>query len=240
MLDFSGEQEQKNFNYGPVPDDSCVFLKLLLMEPKRKDPKDKNIAIAESGLKQLPCMFTVEKGEYEGVWFYQNISLPVGMQTVGLTAGQVKNCNIGGATIKAILTSSRKPLQVQNFEVFAGLVFPAKLKVRDTPTQKVDKIDHSTKYYWNNEIKRVILPTDPEWAELHQKGEIINYGGATVGKKAKDFPDAPQAEDSQTGYTYNTQEPTVHEAMEQQLLGNNPQQQQQPQNAAQKHDDVPF
>ncbi len=138
------------------------------------------MSVAQSGLRQLYCEFTVERGEYEGVHWRQNITLPVKCQNISLTAGQRKSAVIGGAMLKAILCAAgRRDSVVGGWEDFNGLKFPVKVKINDYPREK----DGVT--YWQNEIALVVTPDMESYAEVRRCGELINEDGAVSGNPDK-------------------------------------------------------
>lgn len=173
MYDFSNEQEQTSMNYGPVPSGSCVILSMTVLEAAQAVvPSDQYITQARSGLMQIRCQFEVAQGSYQGVKFFQGITLPAGMQRINLTAGQAKACGIGGSQIKAICQSANKKPTIKGFGDMNGWKFAARLRLNKQPSEKEGRV------YWHNEIDRIIVPTDAEYNQIKQSGEIINEGGA--------------------------------------------------------------
>ena len=102
MLDLTNECEQREFARGPVPDGSIVMVEIEILKPNQERQAHDNpfISVASSGLRQIYCQFTVSHGQYQGVSFRQNITLPFGEQDIPLNDGQRTACNIGGATLK--------------------------------------------------------------------------------------------------------------------------------------------
>ena len=170
MYDFSNEEEQKSFSNGPIPPQSCCFFKLSILPPKQGGTQDDPlITVSKTGLYRLFCEMTCSMGSYEGVRFYQSFTLPAGMQKMELTAGQQKSCQIGGAQIKAMLQSAKRPLNFNRFEELQGLEFAARVRLTKEPYTASDG-----KQYWNNELDRVLVPQDKEYAQLLVSGEIIS------------------------------------------------------------------
>lgn len=95
MIDLSQEQEQKSA-YGPVPSGSRVLVRLTIEKPKYASQDDELVAMAKTGLLQLFCRLEVAAGSYEGVAWYENITLPSRAQNIRLTEGQQKACGSGG------------------------------------------------------------------------------------------------------------------------------------------------
>ena len=176
MLDFSNEDEQREFNIGPVPAGSIVMVGMEVLQPAedRRAKDNSFISVAQSGLRQIYCKFEVVHGTYSGVNFRQNITLPLGAQRATLSANQEKACHIGGATLKAICLAARKPLKAQDVTSLTGLRFPARVKINQRPSQGKDG-----RIFWNNEIAMVITPDKETYSTVVQGGEIITDGPTT-------------------------------------------------------------
>lgn len=194
MLDFSDAQDQKEFTPGPVPAGSIVMLEMEVLEPaqERQALGNNLYSVAQSGLIQIYCKFTVAHGTYQGVSFRQNITLPLGVQTAQLNPKQQQACNIGNATLKAICLAARKPPKVNSVASLTGLRFPARLKLNSKPTAKDDG-----RVFWNNELALVITPDKEAYAAVYSGGEIITDGPVTGdgGKRptqnGNGYPDDP-------------------------------------------------
>lgn len=173
MLDFSNADEQREFNNGPVPAGSIVMVEMEVLQPKedRQARENPYISVAQSGLRQIYCQFTVSHGTYKDVSFRQNITLPLGAQTVNLSKGQEKACNIGNATLKAICLAARKPPKIQNVTSLTGLRFPVRVKINPRPSETNDG-----RIFWNNEIGIVITPDKESYNAVASGGEIITDG----------------------------------------------------------------
>lgn len=174
FLDFSGEEEQKEFGkYGPVPEGSIVFVKMEVQKakPEYADPENPYYAIAKSGLKRIQCQMEVERGTYQGCKFFQNFTLPTNQQSIQLTQGQTTACKIGGAQLKAICEASGKPTKAKDITSLSGLVFPVKVGINQKPYY-----DQKGNERWNNIIKKVITPSMEEYSEVKALGEVITNG----------------------------------------------------------------
>ena len=194
MIDLNNEDEQRERNYGPVPAGSRVLLRLSVLKPMYPSRNDEMLAETRNGLLQLACKLEVAAGSYEGCSWLENITLPEGSQSAGLTDGQRTACRIGGALLRAIVESARRidpkatdtrscrGRSVNNWLDFDGMEFPAKVKIHDEP--RVSKKDG--REYWNNRIGTVLPCTDKEYAEIMGGGEIITDGPVRgTGKGAK-------------------------------------------------------
>ena len=132
MLDFSNAPDQREFGNGPVPAGSIVIVQMEVLQPHESKRAADNpyISVAQSGLRQIYCQFSVAKGSYSGVSFRQNITLPLGGQNMHLSANQEKACNIGGATLKAICLAAKKPPKINDVTSLTGLSFPVRVKIQ--------------------------------------------------------------------------------------------------------------
>lgn len=177
MLNFDAEQDQKEFNPGPVPAGSIVVVKMEVLKPHESRQKTANpyVSVAQSGLRQLYCQFDVVKGTYEGVSWRQNITLPMSEQPAGLTSGQETACRIGGSQFKAILKAANKR-SVNDWPDFTDLKFPVKVKINNRPSESRDG-----RTFWKNEIQLIITPEMEQYATVRNTGEIINANGAVTG-----------------------------------------------------------
>lgn len=174
MLDFSNADEQREFgDNGPVPSGSIVMVEMEVLQPKAERQAQENpyISVAQSGLRQIYCQFTVAHGTYQGVSFRQNITLPLGAQKVSLSPNQEKSCNIGNSTLKAICLAARKPPKVNDVTSLTGLRFPVRVKINPRPTEMKDG-----RIFWNNEIGLVITPDKENYATVYNGEEIITDG----------------------------------------------------------------
>ena len=181
MLDFSNAPDQREFGNGPVPAGSIVIVQMEVLQPHESKQAQDNpyISVAQSGLRQIYCQFSVTKGSYSGVSFRQNITLPLGGQNMRLTANQEKACNIGSATLKAICLAAKKQPKINDVTSLTGLSFPVRVKINDRPTEKDGRV------YWNNEISLVITPDKEAYAEVMREGEIIHADGPVTGDASR-------------------------------------------------------
>lgn len=176
MIDFTNEKEQSERVYGPVPAGSIVVVKMEFQNaPENMQGKEPFIFQARSGLLMLNFTATVKDGEYAGVHWYQRITLPAAVQKIALEPKQETACSIGGAMLKAILQSANRPLRITSYDIFNGLVIPVKVKIGNNPYV----VNGNT--YWKNEIAKIITPDMPEYNDVRQTRELINYDGAVTG-----------------------------------------------------------
>lgn len=173
FFDLSGEGEQQEMQFGPVPGGSVVVVELEIL--KHQEEPDPYIFTAQSGLRQLSCRCHVINGTYKGVMWRQNITLPAVSQNIALTQGQQRACNIGGAQLKAICIASNRPLRMAHPREISGARFPVKVRINRRPYEKDGKV------YWNNEIAVVITPDMQEYVAIRRSGEIIVPDGPVVG-----------------------------------------------------------
>lgn len=182
MIDLNQEQDQQSRNYGPVPAGSTVFLRLTIKTPKYPSGGDPYVAKSQGGLLYLDATYEVIQGTFEEVKFYEMLWLPVGMQTIRLTEGQVKACNIAGRKMKAIVSAakgvalsdkSEKASRVRTLNSWldlSGLEFPAVLALNDKPYEK------DGKFYWNNCIASIVTPDSSKYTEVYKLGELLTDG----------------------------------------------------------------
>ena len=182
MIDLSQESEQKSA-YGPVPSGSRVLVRLTIEKPKYASHDDELVAMAKTGLLQLFCRLEVAAGSYEGVAWYENITLPSRAQNIRLTEGQQKACGSGGRTLRAIVEAVRgvdpkdKSLEADRKRVLNswsdldGMEFPARLGISKEPYEGRDG-----RMYWSNTLGRILPCTDKEYQEIMNGGEVITDG----------------------------------------------------------------
>lgn len=182
MIDLSQEQEQKSA-YGPVPNGSRVLVRLTIEKPKYASQDDELVAMAKTGLLQLFCRLEVASGSYEGVAWYENITLPSRAQNIRLTEGQQKACGSGGRTLRAIVEAVRavdpkdKSQQADRKRILNswsdldGMEFPARLGISKEPYEGKDG-----RMYWSNTLGRILPCTDKEYQEVMNGGEFITDG----------------------------------------------------------------
>lgn len=193
MLDLTNEDNQKEFTNGPVPSGSVVMVEVEVLKAHEthQDIDNPFIFVSKTGLKQISCQFVVSHGQYQGVRFRQNITLPFGLQNIQLTEGQRKSCNIGGATLKAMCIAAKKSLKMHNVTDLTGLKFPVKVKINSHPTEKDGRV------FWNNELAFVVTPDKADYATVVHGGEIIIDGpvtGTGEPQQAQTHSNPPEAE----------------------------------------------
>jgi hypothetical protein len=186
MIDLYDEESQREWKSGPVPAGSKVLLKIVLVKPKYAAWNNEFIAVTKSGFRQLWVKLEVAAGEYEGVFWHENISLPEGEQDISLSDGQRTACRIGGACIKAIVQaargisptdkndSARRQMNLADWRDLNGMEFPARVGIDDTPYTNKDGLE-----CWSNRLGTVITPNKAEYDELMNGGEIITDGPVT-------------------------------------------------------------
>lgn len=182
MIDLSQEQEQKSA-YGPVPSGSRVLVRLTIEKPKYASQDDELVAMAKTGLLQLFCRLEVAAGSYEGVAWYENITLPSRAQNIRLTEGQQKACGSGGRTLRAIVEAVRavdpkdkspeadRKRVLNSWSDLDGMEFPARLGISKEPYEGRDG-----RMYWSNTLGRILPCTDKEYQEVVNGGEVITDG----------------------------------------------------------------
>lgn len=182
MIDLSQEQEQKSA-YGPVPSGSRVLVRLTIEKPKYASRDDEMVAMAKTGLLQLFCRLEVAAGSYEGVAWYENITLPSRAQNIRLTEGQQKACGSGGRTLRAIVEAVRgvdpkdkspqadRKRILNSWSDLDGMEFPARLGISKEPYEGKDG-----RMYWSNTLGRILPCTDKEYQEVMNGGEVITDG----------------------------------------------------------------
>lgn len=200
MLDFNNETEQKELNYGPVPSGSKVLLTITVKTPQYAAHDHPLISETKTGFRQLWCQFTVIGGQYDGVSWHDNISLPTGYQTIRLNEKQTTAANIGGAQLRAIIEAHRginpkatdqrssAARRINDWSDLTGMEFPAKLGISKEPYVK-DGVE-----YWNNRITSVITPDKEEYRLIKSGKEIITDGPVTGTAGTKKRNIAPESE----------------------------------------------
>lgn len=174
-------QEEKQRLPGPVPGGSMALVKITLADAKTPDsPDTPYIGVGSStGLLFLACQMEVQGGPYEGVTWWENITLPTPSQTIDVSqdSGWQKACRIGGRLLRAILESARrvtpsdtssgaeKRRQIQSWKDFDGLLFAAELGIYEDTYQR----DRSGRTWYRNNIRRVICQGHPRYAGLMRR-----------------------------------------------------------------------
>lgn len=198
MIDLSQEQEQKSA-YGPVPGGSRVLVRLTIEKPKYASPDDDLVAMAKTGLRQLFCRLEVASGAYEGVYWYENITLPSRSQTIRLTEGQQKACGSGGRTLRAIVESVRgvdpkdksqqadRKRALNSWSDLDGMEFPARLGISREPYEGKDG-----RLYWSNTLGLILPCTDKEYRAIMAGDDFITEGPVS----GDDTPKYPTSQNS--------------------------------------------
>lgn len=182
MLDFNGEEKQKDRPRGPVPAGSSVLTRLELLTPNYPSEKNPLVAKTRSGLYQLHCKFTVISGLYNGSYWIESIALPQSMQRPNLPVNMQTAARIGGSQIRAIIEASRQidpdatdersvnARRIERLEDLSGMRVPVKVGISDRPVEKEGRT------YWNNKLSSVIPATDETYNQIMAGGEIITDG----------------------------------------------------------------
>lgn len=178
-------QEEKQRLPGPVPGGSMALVKITLAEAKTPDcPDTPYIGVGGStGLLFLACKMEVQGGPYEGVTWWENITLPISSQTIDVSQDPnwQKACRIGGRLLRAILESARrvtpsdtssgaeKKRQIQSWKEIDGLMFAAELGVYEDTYQR----DRSGRTWYRNNIRRVICQGHPRYAAIMRRNFFL-------------------------------------------------------------------
>ena len=190
-IDFNeAEQQSSGKKYGPVPMGSKVMLKMELKESTNHQANAPFIAVSRGGVNMLWIEFTVMGGEYDGVHWRENWMLPVVSQTVSLTEGQRKGCNISYSRMRAILEAVRhinpsdKSAQANAKRSLAtymdlnGLIFPAVLGIAKEGREGKDR-NGNPRIYWDNVVSAVITPDRSDYSNVMSGKDWINPNGIT-------------------------------------------------------------
>ena len=190
MMDFSQEADQATFK-GLIPPHSCVMAKLFLLYPQDIiDNTDPAIHVTKSGLYMLRVKWQIVAGTYIDNSFYDWLTLPESFQRRALNDKQKIACRIGGAQIKAILKSAKKPLQINSFSSLQGLTVVIKVQLSKEPHE------YQGKWYWSQDLERIMVPEDNEYAVVMRDGELLS--GEAIPPALP--PDGYQATETPTYY----------------------------------------
>lgn len=200
MIDLSQEQEQKSA-YGPVPSGSRVLVRLTIEKPKYASQDDELVAMAKTGLLQLFCRLEVAAGSYEGVAWYENITLPSRAQNIRLTEGQQKAC--GRAIVEAVRAVDPKDKSpeadrkrvLNSWSDLDGMEFPARLGISKEPYEGRDG-----RLYWSNTLGRILPCTDKEYQEIMNGGEVITDGPVVGDQQTRQQAPRQSGGYADTGY----------------------------------------
>ena len=171
-------QEDRQRMAGPVPGGSMALVRLSLADTKNPDAPETPYVGAgtHSGLLFLSCRMEVLGGPYDGVSWWENITLPASSQRMDVSQSENlgKACRIGGRLLRAILESARnvgpsdtssaaeRKRGISSWQEFDGLRFAAELGVYEDTWQR----DRSGRTWLRNTIRRVILPGNPRYAAI--------------------------------------------------------------------------
>lgn len=178
-MNFSNENDEQELkSFGVIPSGSIVIVSTTVLQANNPHQSDTYVNLAQSGLCQVCIKFTVSEGQYEGVSFHQFLTCPAGQQNISLSKGQEISARIGGAMFKAMLVATKKnPASVNSYADFGNLKFPILVGIQKNPRRGNDG-----RVFWNNELKKVITPSMPEFNEVRTARELINVDGAIEGE----------------------------------------------------------
>lgn len=178
MIDLNQAEEQREGTGGKAcPPDSIVMVQMTIRQPKAgSEGSMPMLTRAQSGLEQLDCEFVIAQGSYQGVKWFDRLSVGNAQ-----TEGQKKAVDIAMRTIRAMVEASRninpkdaspqaaQGRTLQAWDELNGIYFPAMLDaVVSDPNSKGQR-------FVNNKIKRVITPDKAEeYAHVWNGGEIIS------------------------------------------------------------------
>lgn len=143
---------------------------------------------------QLFCKLTVQTGEYKGTFWYENITLPAGCQTVALSDNQQLSAKIGGSLLRAIIEAARRidpedtsqaaraKRNISDWQELNGLVIPVKVGIDKKPFTSQDGRE-----FWNNRILSVVPVTHPEFQKI-MNGQNFITNGSVTGKGGQSKP----------------------------------------------------
>lgn len=184
--------QKANKIQGPLPKGSRVLIRLTLEESMYPMENCESLSKTRIGLAQLPVRLEVASGRYAGYYWYERITAPKEYQTIPLDRGLLETCRVGASILRAILESSHgiKPYakdkeadDIRNFkswDVFDGLIFPAKL---DIDTKPVSKRNGSV--VWKNTLKYILPVTDRDYETIMAGGEYISKGAISCDSETR-------------------------------------------------------
>lgn len=172
MINLNDADQQKGGNFGPIPKNSIVKVRIEIKEPKKADSGDQAVTVFSTGLKGLDCEFHVVSGQFEGVRIWENIFLPPNMQTITMSKGQEGICNRGFSICRAIVDAARNldvndtaaNRNINSWFDLHGLEFPVKVGINDI--KPGDK-------YVNNSIVKIVTPDMDHYQAVMSGGEVI-------------------------------------------------------------------
>lgn len=96
-----------------IPAGSLTWVRIEVQRQGQYTDAD-GVQTTRTGIKQIPIQLTVIGPQYDGVVFWDKITLPEALQDAcGWTDGQRKSFAIGAETIGKILAASKKPLNAR-------------------------------------------------------------------------------------------------------------------------------
>lgn len=158
-------------SYGPIPPNSCVVVQLEVVEPSA-DRAGREPGLTRSRyspLEYCALRLTVVEGRYQGVSFWQNLSLE-GAET----PGQKKAVAINKRTMRQIIDAANglhyadnSPRaagirNVSNLHDLDGITFPVRVGVDRGSVSRKDP----SRYYVTNTMAAVIGVDAPEWGTM--------------------------------------------------------------------------
>lgn len=172
--DVQTTEQENSFRNEIIPPKSTVKVKVSMVDSKYGDADCKVVSTFKSGLKGLQLILTVTDGAYKGCRWFQNIWLPEQFQTLQLSDGQKKACQLGGHLLRCIIDAGNE------------------LKRSDTSAMAVNKRKISSWYgldgltFWatvgvrnfggkdKQELEAVVEYDSPFYQSLMQNGERIS------------------------------------------------------------------
>ena len=186
LFNLNEASQQSTGAPGAIPPNSCVVVKMHLRTASEASVGRRNpvmqgshpllIKSGKSSLEYLDTVLEVVQGKYTGRKIFHKFNI-LGAQT----EGQRKAVDISRSQIRALVECAKQidpedmspqACQARNVdpEEMEGMTFP--ILVKCEPSQALNKA--GTEYYCNNALVRVIVPSDKQWKELQEKGEVIS------------------------------------------------------------------
>lgn len=187
LCNLNDAKDQASRPSGPIPNGSCVLVKLTIKDPKYPYSEMEMVAQAQSGILYLDAEYEVLSGTYQGAPIWENLFLPVELQTLTMSNGQKTACDIAASKIKAIMNAAhkldpkdespeaqRKRVVKSSWLELNGLIFPIIVGINKQQTT-----DSKGRKYWNNNVYRIVTPDHADYQDLMGGGEIITDGPKT-------------------------------------------------------------
>ena len=236
LFNLNEANQQSSGTGGAIPPNSCVVVKMHLRTASEVSSGRRNPAMqgshplliksGRSSLEYLDTVLEVVQGKYTGRKIFHKFNI-LGAQT----EGQRKAVDISRSQIRALVECAKQidpedmspqACQARNVdpEEMEGMTFP--ILVKCEPSQALNKA--GTEYYCNNALVRVIVPSDKQWKELQEKGEVISdepvptypAGGVSSPESIPPFGGSSSAQANVTP-TYFTNQPTQAQPSEQRM-----------------------